>query len=383
MSYDVPHMMAATNGNGLSKHIAQVNKEPYNEHNLQNLLTLIDQGIINYGVLVVDLDDVVRFVNPTACHLLNRSVDQLVGCASTLVFPFTTTSETQIVLPNDTDRSLEIRATDFIWQNAPAQLLMLQDITTHAQAIRSLEQRVHDMTAQNAELEAFAHTVAHDLKDPLNHIGLVASAVHEFGADHIESELLGYLDTIQDFCVKMNSIIDELLLLAEVGNADQLLLEPLQMDDIFAAAESRLAHIIVEKQADIVILSPWPSAIGYAPWVEEVWVNYLSNALKYGGTPPRIEVGGEKQEDGTTRFWIRDNGPGIPVRQQAALFTPFAASHTAPNSNDTYIKRHESGHGLGLSIVSRIVDKLGGQAGIDARPNGGSEFFFTLPASFV
>jgi len=105
--------------------------------------------------------------------------------------------------------------------------------------------------------------------------------------------------------------------------------------------------------------------------VEEVWVNYLSNALKYGGQPPRVELGAE-QKDEMVKFWMRDNGNGIAPEEQARLFTLF-----------TRLEVRAKGHGLGLSIVQRIVEKLGGQVGVesDGVPGHGSLFCFTLPAA--
>jgi two-component system, sensor histidine kinase and response regulator len=83
--------------------------------------------------------------------------------------------------------------------------------------------------------------------------------------------------------------------------------------------------------------------------VEEVWVNYLSNAIKYGGNPPRIELGADQLPDNHIRFWVRDNGPGLSPDDQQRLFTPFT------QLNQVMVR----GHGLGLSIVQRIVHKLG------------------------
>jgi signal transduction histidine kinase len=131
-------------------------------------------------------------------------------------------------------------------------------------------------------------------------------------------------------------------------------------------------------RAEIVLpdASAWPEALGYAPWVEEIWVNYLSNALKYGGTPAaslRVELGATAQDDGMVRFWVRDNGPGLSPEEQAQLFTPF-----------TRLDRvRAKGHGLGLSIVRRIVERLGGQAGVESQgvSGRGSVFYFTLPGA--
>ena len=88
----------------------------------------------------------------------------------------------------------------------------------------------------------------------------------------------------------MNDIIDDLLLLAEVRKA-QVEGEPLDMERIVAEALQRLVDMVEQYQADIRLPPDWTAALGYAPWVEEVWANYISNAIKYGGRPPHIELG--------------------------------------------------------------------------------------------
>ena len=111
--------------------------------------------------------------------------------------------------------------------------------------------------------------------------------------------------------------------------------------------------------------------MGYAPWVEEVWVNYLSNGLKYGGSPPCLELGFTPQKDGMVQFWIKDNGQGLSPEKQTSLFTEFI------RLNEIRVE----GYGLGLSIVYRIVTRLGGHVGVESTPGAGSLFYFTLPAS--
>ena len=133
----------------------------------------------------------------------------------------------------------------------------------------------------------------------------------------------------------------------------------------------RLAHMIEEHQTEIILPGTWPVALGYDPWVEEVWVNYLSNAIKYGGQPPHVELGATAQADGMVRFWVRDNGSGLTPEEQARLFTPFTRLDQV----------RAKGHGLGLSIVWRIVEKLGGQVGVESEIGRGSVFTFTLPAT--
>jgi len=167
----------------------------------------------------------------------------------------------------------------------------------------------------------------------------------------------------------MNQIINNILLFAEVSKAEAPL-QPVQMARVVAKVQDRLSHMIKEQQAQIIIPEAWPDAIGYAPWLEEVWANYLSNALKHGGNPPRVELGASAQSDGMVRFWTRDYGPGLPTKVQAHLFKPF-------NQIDSFNDKKPS---LGLSIVLTIVEKLGGQVGVESKPGQGSLFFFTLPA---
>lgn len=90
--------------------------------------------------------------------------------------------------------------------------------------------------------------------------------------------------------------------------------------------------------------------------------------MKYGGRPPKLELGAD-EFDGKVRFWLRDNGPGLTDEQRARLFTPFTRLHQA----------RATGQGLGLSIVRRIMEKLGGEAWVESEPGKGSTFGFTLP----
>ncbi len=239
-----------------------------------------------------------------------------------------------------------------------------------AMRLEELDVANAELQARNAELDAFAHTVAHDLKNPLSNLMGYAEFVSTSYPDLPEQDMRKSLDTIAKTGQKMNSIIQELLLLSQVRKAE---VETRRLDTprIVAEAQKRLAYMIQEHQAEINLPSTWPEASGHAPWVEEVWANYISNALKYGGRPPWLELGGERQPNGLVRFWVRDNGQGLTPEEQARLFTPFTRLDQV----------RAMGHGLGLSIVRRIVEKLGGQVGVESQVGQGSTFFFTLPAA--
>ncbi len=229
-----------------------------------------------------------------------------------------------------------------------------------------LQQTNQQLQMSNSELNAYAHTVAHDLKAPVSTL-LSASSVlqnknfspeqHEFAAQII-------LRTAK----KMNNIIHELLLLSTLRESDVIQIAPLDMVKILCEVEDRLGALPERSDAEIIYPESWPTAEGYAPWVEAVWTNYLSNAIKYGGRPPKIVLGATQLDSATAKFWVKDNGNGITSEQQARLFTPFE------RLTQTTIE----GHGLGLSIVQRIVNRLDGKVGVES-DDSGSTFFFTLP----
>ncbi len=102
-----------------------------------------------------------------------------------------------------------------------------------------------------------------------------------------------------------------------------------------------------------------------------MWANYINNALSYGGQPPRVIIGADSPSAGEVRFWVRDNGHGLTAEEQSRLFIPFTRLEQA----------RVKGHGLGLSIVRRIMEKLGGQVGVSSTIGEGSTFYFTLPAA--
>ena len=245
-----------------------------------------------------------------------------------------------------------------------------KELVERKRAEAALRQRTLELEARNAELDAFAHTVAHDLKNPLTSLIGFIKLLHRRCEKLSIQQIKENLERIGQNAQKMHSIINELLLLSSVRKMEDIKTEPLDMAAITAEAQDRLNDQLVEHHAQLTMAQDWPIALGYAPWIEEVWVNYISNAIKYGGQPPQIEIGGEMQSTNTVHFWVRDNGQGLTPEQQERLFTQF----------ERLDQVQAKGHGLGLSIVRRIVEKLGGEAGVQSQVQKGSVFWFTLPA---
>ncbi|MBI5692330.1 MAG: HAMP domain-containing histidine kinase [Verrucomicrobia bacterium] len=221
------------------------------------------------------------------------------------------------------------------------------------------------------ELDAFAHTVAHDLKNPLatllGRLGLIEMTLEQASPESLRRSVV----EASVAASRLGAIIDELLLLAGVRR-EHAPVQPLDMGALVTEARDRLEDLLRRTECTIEMPAGWPEAVGVGSWVVHVWTNYLSNAAKYAGPKPRISLGAEPRADGrTVRFWVQDRGPGLDLATQARLFVPF--------TRITSVRAR--GHGLGLSIVRRIVEKLGGTVGVESQPGAGSRFWFELPAS--
>jgi PAS domain S-box-containing protein len=346
---------------------------------------------IEDGYYKVDIAGDLEFFNDALCRILGYPEDELMGMnnrqymdaetAKEVYRTFNTVYRTgepakvfdwEVVRKDGIRRFIE--ASVSLVRDSTGEPVGFQgicrDITERKQAEEALRRYTIELEARNEDLNAFAHTVAHGLKNPVGLVVGFASVLEEDCATMPRERLQGYLNIIAQNGRRMNRIIDELLLLSGVRQME-VETSPLDMASIVTEVQQRLAVMIEEYQADIVLpdASAWPTALGYGPWVEEVWVNYLSNALKYGGQPLRVELGATVQPDGMVCFWMHNNGPSLTPEEQAQLFTPFTKLEHG----------RDKGHGLGLSIVRRIVEKLGGQVGVESKVGRGSVFTFTLP----
>ena len=233
-----------------------------------------------------------------------------------------------------------------------------------------LRQANRSLQASTEELDAFARTMAFDLKNPFAAIIGYAELLRETLQDENTPDVedMELLEQIMRSGRQGIRIIDALLLLARVRQ-DAVETGAIDMAVVFHDVLRRLKRMKEDSQAELTMPDQWPLAIGYGPWLEEVWINYVSNAIKYGGQPPHVVLGATPMADNTIRFWVRDNGPGVAAEVQDNLFTHF-----------TRLDKVGQGHGLGLAIVRRIIEKLGGEVGVESNAGQGSLFYFTLPA---
>jgi PAS domain S-box-containing protein len=324
------------------------------------------------AIFVEDSDEHIVDVNPAACELVGYSRKQLLKMkTSELQQPeelqeniFVNNTRFEIRLRHSSGILIPAEATlaEFEEDGQQRRIMIVRDLMSRKQAEIDRDRMIED-------LQAYDRMVAHDLTNPATLIMGYLDVLAEFD-DVLPQEVREYIGAVRRGTSKMLSIINELLVLASLRNTENVPVVPLDMDQIVGEVLQRLNPMMEERQGRIVLpKKSWGLSLGYAPWVEQVWFNYISNAIKYGGQPPEISLGWEKS-DGMIRYVVKDNGRGIPTEEQNRLFSEFTRLDAT----------RAKGIGLGLSIVRRLVNRMGGQVGLDSVPGKGSTFSFTLPA---
>ncbi|PSR17152.1 hypothetical protein C8255_14070 [filamentous cyanobacterium CCP3] len=242
----------------------------------------------------------------------------------------------------------------------------------------TLEQRVEERTAQlaeiNQELEAFTYSVSHDLRAPLRTMQGFAQALLEDCGDRIDDFCHSYIDSIIDDAVQMNGLISDLLDYSRLTRT-QIHLQPTELDDVVAETLKQLGAQIEEKQAQIDVVASLPRVMAHRSTLTQVVTNLVSNAIKFVKpmTPPKIDIFAEETyQDGGRwiRLWIVDNGIGIAPEHQERIFRVFERLHGA----ESY-----PGTGIGLAIVRKGLERMGGQTGVESQLGHGSRFWIALP----
>ena len=184
-----------------------------------------------------------------------------------------------------------------------------------------------ELQTRNEELDAFARTVAHYLKNPLRVVMAYAELLVETYGTLPDKDVRQTFAAISRSGRRAANLINSLFLLASFRQQD-VQAEPLDMAHIVDGVLLCLTDPIRDSGADIHLpdRASWPVALGYAPWIEEIWLNYLGNAITYGGPHPRIELGATRQPPGFIRFSVRGYGPGPHARTAGASLCALRAA---------------------------------------------------------
>ena len=239
-----------------------------------------------------------------------------------------------------------------------------------------LEERVAERTAElreaNGELSQFATTVAHDLRAPLRSMRGFSTALLEDHAGALGDEGADFARRIAAGAQSMDQLIDDLLAYARMGSGTRVELEQVDLHAVAREAEERVAGDVRRSGAVIDLGRPLGRVLGSRQLLVVVLSNLIQNAVTFTapGVPPAVRLRTE-QRGTTVRICVDDEGIGVADKDRERIFEVFERVHP----------RHVyPGTGVGLAIVAKAAARMGGRAGVDARPGGGSTFWVELAA---
>ncbi len=237
---------------------------------------------------------------------------------------------------------------------------------------QKLEQMVIDRTTEleiaNKELESFSYSVSHDLRAPLRSIHGYVNILYEDYGSIMDDEAKRVIHTILRNGQRMGQLIDDLLAFSRLGRKE-LTKSDISMHDLAESIIDEYKRNAASNHT-FFTLHPIPSARGDSTTVRQVWVNLISNAVKYSKEKekPMVEIGAFEEHNNIT-YYVKDNGAGFDMEYYDKLFGVFQRLHSMNEFEGT---------GVGLAIVQRIISKHGGKIWAKAKVNEGATFYFTL-----
>ena len=280
------------------------------------------------------------------------------------------TGASAAIAAGDYSRDVASHRADEIGQLAAA-------FTTMAHRVRDaqtrLEDQVRERTAEleerNDELEAFGYSISHDLRAPLRAMQGFSQALLEDCGDRLDAMGREYAERIVAGARRMDELIRDLLAYSRVSRAE-LKLVRVPLTPVAHSALAELSGALRARSASVHVDEPLPAVMGHPATLSQVLTNLLGNGLKFvpPERTPELRVHAERH-NGLVRVWVEDNGIGIAPEHQGRIFRVFERLH----SNDDY-----PGTGIGLAIVRKAVERMGGQVGVESSLGHGSRFWVEL-----
>ncbi len=239
----------------------------------------------------------------------------------------------------------------------------------------NLERRVEERTARlrelNDELNAFAYSIFHDLRAPLRAMEGYAEALQEDFGDHLGGDAQTYTERIFAAAKRMNGLIDDLLAYSRL-NQGEIRLQTTEVSELVEAVLDELRPHLLEKDARVDVAETLPIVQCNPTMLRQAITNLVANAVKFvaPGREPHIRIHAEERDGRSIRLWVEDNGIGVAAEHRDRIFRVFERLH----GRETY-----PGSGIGLAIVRKSLERMGGSVGVESELGRGSRFWIELP----
>ena len=352
----------------------------------------LENIVQSMGDAYVSMDKYWRytFVNNKALNLMQKTEEELLGKTLWEVFPDVLGSTFEIeyrkVMNERVSGSFEIYYPSYqMWLEVRAYphedgiAIFYTDITKYRKAeeeIRAFNQKLENMVEErtirlaeaNKELEAFSYSVSHDLRAPLRAIHGYMNIFAEDYAEKLDKEANRVMNIIQSNAKRMGQLIDDLLAFSKLSRKE-LLKGTVSMTELVTSVWDDQVKIEGDRAIELV-MDELPEAYVDSPAIRQVWVNLISNAIKYTrqNKEAKVEIHAEENDEGTI-YSIKDNGAGFDMQYYNKLFGVFQRLHS---------QKEFEGTGVGLAIVQRVVAKHGGKVWAEAAPGKGATFYFSI-----
>jgi PAS domain S-box-containing protein len=375
---------------GASKIARDVSTQARLERERNRLGVIVDSS--DDAIISNDLDGVIQTWNRAAERIFGFPADEAVGQSITIVIPDDQLHEEEEALAR-VRQGQRIDHFETVRRRKDGALipisLTVSPIHDHAgrivgasktardlSALRAyattLEQTVRERTAAlemaNSQLESFAYSVSHDLRAPLRGMHGLADALLEDYGDALDDQARDYAHRIVLEARQLDRLIQDLLAYSRLTRIS-VAIESVDVGEVVEAALHNLDEDIRANRATIQVDSSLPRLKANRAVLIQVLTNLISNAVKFGGKEPTVHVRAQNV-DGSARIWVEDHGIGIAPKHHERIFRAFERLHGI---------EEYPGTGIGLAIVHKAIERLGGRLGVESREGQGSSFWFELP----